>query len=64
LRLLAAGNDGDGFVPIFLRVLRLQGVVAAETGPLLRVLFVRLGQLPADATAGLLRGQSAPAVRL
>ena len=50
-------------MPVFLRVLQLQGAVASKTRRLLCVLFVRLGQVPADSAAGLLRVASAVPVR-
>jgi hypothetical protein len=39
-------------MPVFLRVHPLQNVAQAEGGRLLRVLFLRIGSLPARSSAG------------
>jgi hypothetical protein len=44
------GNDADRRLPVLLRVHWLRHQAAAEAGRLLRVLFLRLSTLPADAS--------------
>ena len=46
-----AGNHADRRLPVLLRVLQLQGVAAPQPRRLLRVLFLRLGEMPADSGA-------------
>ncbi len=42
------GDDADRCLPVFLYLQRLRRDAAAEAGRLLRVLFLRLGSVPAD----------------
>jgi hypothetical protein len=46
-----AGNHGYGCLSVLLRVQQLQSTLTFEPGRLLRVLFVRLGQVPANSAA-------------
>ena len=56
LRLCRVGNHANGCVPVLLRVQELQDTASSEPRRLLRVLFVRFGQVSTDSgTAGLLR---------
>jgi hypothetical protein len=48
LRHREIGDDADRCLPVFLYLQRLRRDAAAEAGRLLRVLFLRLGSVPAD----------------
>jgi len=52
VRLRQARGHADRCLPVFLRMRALQGDAAAEGGGLLRVLLVRLGEMPAGAGRG------------
>ena len=60
LRSPADGDDADGRLPVLLRLPRLWGAPAAQARRLLRVLFLRLGAVPADPRGA----QGGPASRL
>jgi hypothetical protein len=45
-------DDADGRLPVFLRVHWLRHTHSPEEGRLLRVLFLRIGALPADSDIG------------
>jgi hypothetical protein len=45
-------DDADGCVHVLSRMHRLRFAVAAEAGRLLRVLLLRIGEVPADSGAG------------
>jgi len=51
LRLRLAEDHADRRLPVLRRVSVLPHAAAPKAGPLLRVLFIRLGALPADSTA-------------
>jgi hypothetical protein len=45
------GANADGCVPVLLRLQGLWGKAEAVAGRLLRVLFLRIGAVPADSAA-------------
>ena len=47
----SAGNHAHGRLPVLLRVQQLQGAATPQPRSLLRVLFVWLGEVPADPAA-------------
>ena len=54
VRLCQAGVHADRRVPVLLRVYELRRAAASEARRLLRVLLVRLGEVPADPSAAFL----------
>lgn len=49
-----AGGHADYRLPVFLSMRELQDDAASEAGELLRVLFLRVGEVPADTDSWLL----------
>src|SRR5207253_4007230 len=64
MRLPQGGSHADGCVPVLLRMHPLQDAAQAERGRLLRILFLRVAQMPADPGTGvLLRVTARPSCR-